>query len=101
MCLAIPHRIVAITDGRTCRARAGNVEVLVRTDLLSSVQIGDSILVHAGFAIEKLQEEDGQELESLWEEIRALEATLSPEPASDSAGISLGLSDDSERMNNA
>jgi hydrogenase expression/formation protein HypC len=101
MCLAIPHRIVAITDERTCRARAGTAEVLVRTDLLSSVQIGDSILVHAGFAIEKLQEEDGRELESLWEEIRALEATLSPEPVSDFTDISPGMSDGSERMNHA
>ena len=100
MCLAIPHQIVAITDERTCRARAGTVEVLVRTDLLSSVQIGDRILVHAGFAIEKLQEEDGQELESLWEEIRALEATFSPEPSAGSADAHLGP-DTSERRSHA
>lgn len=70
MCLAVPHRIVEIRDDSQALARTGAVEVEVRTDLLEDIRIGDVVLVHAGFAIEKLQEDDGKELEQLWEEVR-------------------------------
>jgi hypothetical protein len=33
---------------------------------------GDTVLVHAGFAIEKLSPEDSDELKALWDELRAL-----------------------------
>ncbi|MCF7935723.1 MAG: HypC/HybG/HupF family hydrogenase formation chaperone [Synergistales bacterium] len=71
MCLAVPHTIIE-TDGETSAlARAGNVEVSIRTDLLEGVVPGDKVLVHAGFAIEKLSQEDGEERERLWEELAA------------------------------
>lgn len=70
MCLAVPHRIVEIRDNSQALARTGAVEVEVRTDLLENIEVGDVVLVHAGFAIEKLQEDDGKELEQLWEEVR-------------------------------
>lgn len=70
MCLAVPHRIIEIRDDSQALARTGAIEVEVRTDLIDDVCIGDVVLVHAGFAIEKLQEDDGRELEELWEEVR-------------------------------
>lgn len=70
MCLAVPHRIIEIRNDSQALARTGAVEVEVRTDLVEDIRIGDVVLVHAGFAIEKLQEEDGKELEELWEEVR-------------------------------
>jgi len=48
------------------------VGVFFRTDLLDDVTVGDRVLVHAGFAIEKLREEDGAEREALWQEIHRL-----------------------------
>jgi hydrogenase expression/formation protein HypC len=53
-------------------ARAGAVNVEIRTDLIDDVTLGDLVLVHAGFAIEKLQEEEGREIEALFEEVRRL-----------------------------
>ena len=72
MCLAIPHKVVEILDDKRAYASAGNVKVEVRTDLVDDIAIGDSVLVHAGFVIEKLQPEESQELDSLWHEIRTL-----------------------------
>ncbi|NLK29816.1 MULTISPECIES: HypC/HybG/HupF family hydrogenase formation chaperone [Aminobacterium] len=69
MCLAVPHTIERILDHNTVLATAGSVQVEVRVDLLDSADIGDTVLVHAGFAIDKLEENDSIELQALWNEI--------------------------------
>ncbi len=69
MCLAVPHTIERILDHNTVLATAGSVQVEVRVDLIDSADIGDTVLVHAGFAIEKLEENDSIELQALWNEI--------------------------------
>jgi hydrogenase expression/formation protein HypC len=61
MCLAIPHTIESIVGERLCVARAGSARTEVRTDL---------VLVHAGFAIERLEERESEELLRLFDEIR-------------------------------
>ncbi len=72
MCLAIPHTIQEILDGNRAVARAGAVRTEIRTDLVDSPSVGDTVLVHAGFAIEKLSPADSEELLGLWDEVRRL-----------------------------
>ncbi|HPD97815.1 MAG TPA: HypC/HybG/HupF family hydrogenase formation chaperone [Synergistales bacterium] len=72
MCLAIPHRIRSLIDETRALASAGAVETEIRTDFVPGVEVGDVVLVHAGFAIEHLLEENGREVEALWEEVRRL-----------------------------
>ena len=72
MCLAIPHVITEILDDGAAVAVAGRVRAEIRTDLIDSPAPGDTVLVHAGFAIEKLTPEESAELMNLWEEIRRL-----------------------------
>ncbi len=72
MCLAIPHRIIRLFDDKRALASAGAVETEIRVDLVPGLEIGDVVLVHAGFAIERLREEQGQEIEALWEEVRRM-----------------------------
>ena len=72
MCLAIPHRIIALKSPNRALALAGSVEVEIRTDLVPDIGEGDMVLVLAGFAIEKLLAEENEELEKVWEEIREL-----------------------------
>lgn len=74
MCLAIPHRILGFISEKRALASAGPIETEIRTDLVPGLQEGDVVLVHAGFAIERLLEEHGKEVESLWEEVRRLAA---------------------------
>ncbi|HHZ04593.1 HypC/HybG/HupF family hydrogenase formation chaperone [Acetomicrobium hydrogeniformans] len=69
MCLAIPHRIEEVLDSNRAVARTGSLRVEVRTDLVDEINVGDVVLVHAGFVIEKCEEKDGQELEELWKEV--------------------------------
>lgn len=74
MCLAIPHKIIRMLDDKSAVAAAGPVETEIRTDLLPSASEGDVVLVHAGFAIEKLEPSEEAELEVLWDEVRRLAA---------------------------
>lgn len=76
MCLAVPHTLVEITGPCTAIGRAGKIEVEIRTDLIENASPGDRVLVHAGFAIERLQPEEASEIEALWEEIRALSGAV-------------------------
>lgn len=72
MCLAVPHTIEEITGDNQAVAVSGAVRVEIRTDLLEDPAPGDTVLVHAGFAIEKLSPEESVELNDLWDELRAL-----------------------------
>ena len=51
MCLAIPLTIEKI-EGNTAIAGAHGISQTIRIDFIPDVQIGDEVMVHAGFAIE-------------------------------------------------
>ena len=75
MCLAIPGRVVAISDGAGFDRR-GTVDFAgarqeVSLAYLPETKIGDYVLVHVGFAMTLL---DGDEAERILREIRELEA---------------------------
>jgi hydrogenase expression/formation protein HypC len=68
MCLAIPMRITEL-DGATARVEAGGLSYAANVSLLPGIAAGDYVLVHAGFAIQKLDREDAEErlrLFALW-----------------------------------
>ena len=73
MCLAVPYTIIQINDNYTAKAVSNGVSVDVRLDLLEKPEIGDTILVHAGFAVQKLEKKEADELFSIWEEVRESE----------------------------
>lgn len=72
MCLAVPHVITEVLGENRAIAAAGAVATEIRTDLVNSPALGDVVLVHAGFAIEKLAPSESEELLGLWKEIRRL-----------------------------
>lgn len=55
MCLAVPLRLVEIHD-KEAIAEAGGIRRSVRVDFIRNPQVGDYVMVHAGFAIERLNE---------------------------------------------
>ena len=75
MCLAVPYIIQEIYEDESALAVSGGVEVNIRLDLIDAPVLGDTVLVHAGFAIQKLDERESKELADLWEEIREAERT--------------------------
>jgi hydrogenase expression/formation protein HypC len=59
MCLAVPARIVELQEDRALVDAMGT-RFKARTTLLPEVKIGDLVLVHAGFAISQVDEDEAQ-----------------------------------------
>jgi hydrogenase expression/formation protein HypC len=77
MCLAIPMKIVAI-DGPIAQVEEAGVRRPASLDLLDNPQLGDYVIVHAGVAIERLDEAEAQETLQL---IKEMLASNEPSPA--------------------
>lgn len=56
MCYAIPARIIKI-DNENAEVDYGGVIKIVNISLTDDVNVGDYVLIHAGFAIEKLEKD--------------------------------------------
>lgn len=68
MCLAIPAQILEITRDRAI-ADFGGVKREIMVSLLESVKVGDYVIVHTGFAIETLDEQEALETLKVWKEL--------------------------------
>jgi hydrogenase expression/formation protein HypC len=60
MCYAIPAKIIELHQD-TAKVDYGGVIKTVNICLLESLKIGDYILIHAGFAIEKVEKKSAEE----------------------------------------
>ena len=69
MCLAIPLKLVAI-NGKTAVGEAMGMRREIRVDFIEEPQIGDYVIVHAGFAIERLPEQQALDDLEAWEDVR-------------------------------
>lgn len=59
MCLALPAQIIAIdTETNMATASVNQVKVEVSLALVDEVVIGDYVLVHVGFALQKIDHEE-------------------------------------------
>ena len=68
MCLAIPARIVELKGDNAVVDAIGN-RYKAKTTLLPEAKIGDLVLVHAGFAISLIEEEEAKKTWELIAEI--------------------------------
>jgi hydrogenase expression/formation protein HypC len=68
MCLAIPAKVIQV-EGSKARVTIEDVEYTASLLLLDDVNPGDFILLHAGFAIEKLDPDEAAETMRLLLEI--------------------------------
>lgn len=76
MCLGIPMQVVAI-DGFTARCHAKGVERDVSLFMLQGedISLGDFVMVHVGYAIQKIAEEDARTTWELFDQMLAAEET--------------------------
>jgi hydrogenase expression/formation protein HypC len=68
MCLAVVGRIEEI-DGEMASAEILGVRRQISIILVPEVQIGDYVMIHAGFAINQMEEKDAHETESIIKEV--------------------------------
>lgn len=81
MCLAIPGKVVATftQEGMTmARVQFGGVTRDACLDYVPETQVGDYVLVHVGFAISRVDEEEAQRTYAALAEIDALGELDSP-----------------------
>jgi hydrogenase expression/formation protein HypC len=57
MCLAVPGKILSIDENQVANVDFGGIERPVNVSLVD-VSVGDYVIVHAGYAIQVLAEED-------------------------------------------
>ncbi|MDR1089070.1 MAG: HypC/HybG/HupF family hydrogenase formation chaperone [Coriobacteriales bacterium] len=61
MCLAIPAQILSIDEGRVASVSILGVSRAAALDLVPQAELGDYVLVHAGYAIEIIDERMARE----------------------------------------
>ena len=81
MCLAVPARILEVVD-KEAEVNFGGVRRRVSLIFVPEARVGDYVIVHTGFALNVLDEEEAQETLKLFEELDA----LSSESTSEGAG---------------
>ena len=69
MCLAVPLKLVEI-NGKDAVGEALGMRRSVRVDFIPDPKIGDYVMVHAGFAIERLPEAQAMDDLETWEELQ-------------------------------
>lgn len=76
MCLGVPGKVVAIEDnelGMTMgKVSFGGITKEICLAYLPDVQVGDYVIVHVGFAISKVDEQEAQEVFALLQEMEEL-----------------------------
>ena len=75
MCIAVPGKVMVIDDLNMATVDHGGTTRMASTDLVPDVAVGDYVLVHAGFIINVLDEEDALETLKLFEEYMGLESS--------------------------
>lgn len=68
MCLAIPLKLIEI-NGKKAVGEAMGMKRELRVDFIKEPKTGDYVIVHAGFAIERLPETQALEDLEAWEEV--------------------------------
>jgi len=74
MCLAVPAKVVSI-EGEQAVADIGGSELTIATALVPELKAGDWVLVHAGFAITRLDEQTALETWQLLKQMYQPEAS--------------------------
>jgi hydrogenase expression/formation protein HypC len=69
MCLAIPARVVALLDDQWVETEVGGICTRVSIALIDGVALGDYLIVHAGYAITRLNVEEAEKSLALFDEI--------------------------------
>jgi hydrogenase expression/formation protein HypC len=64
MCLAVPGKIIKVHKNQQATADFGGIEKEVNISLVD-IKLGDYVIVHAGFAIEKMGKEEAESIKEL------------------------------------
>lgn len=73
MCLAIPARIEEFTTPDNAIVNLGGVRKEISLSLVEDVQVGDYVIVHVGYALQKLDQEEAERTLEMFGEMGQLD----------------------------
>jgi hydrogenase expression/formation protein HypC len=71
MCLAVPVRVAELLGDQWIEIEVGGIRTRISTALIDEVAVGDYVIVHAGFAIARLNVDEAEKTLALFNEIAA------------------------------
>lgn len=85
MCLAIPGKVISVEEGltRIARVQFGGITRTASLDFVPEAGVGDYVLVHVGFAISKIDEEEARKTLEDLQTLANLQDELGPEEPAD------------------
>lgn len=84
MCLAVPGKVLtkeSIGGIEVGQVQFGGIVRQVALGFVPEAEVGDYVMVHVGFAISRIDEEEAQRTYELLEQLGALEEELGPASA--------------------
>ena len=69
MCVAVPGQVVSIEPGAVATVDFGGTRREVSVALLDEVAVGDFVVVHAGFALHRVDPEEAKQTLELFREV--------------------------------
>lgn len=72
MCLAVPAKVIEIVDelNQIAKVDINGVRRNISIALIDDVEVGDWLLIHAGFAIQKIDEEEAEQTLALLRQLK-------------------------------
>jgi hydrogenase expression/formation protein HypC len=78
MCLSVPAQVITI-EGDLAKVSVGGTIMNANLNLVEDIKIGDYILLHTGFALQKIDKEEAMETLKIFEEFGELNEELDRE----------------------
>ncbi len=78
MCLSVPAQVISI-DGEIAEVSVGGTLVKANLSLVDGIAIGDYILLHTGFALQKIDEQEAAETLNIFKAFNDLNLELDEE----------------------
>jgi len=78
MCLSIPAKVKSI-DGEMAIVSMGGAEYNASLQMVEDIKVGDYILLHTGFAIQKIDEDEAKEIFKLFGELEEINKQIDEE----------------------
>jgi len=75
MCLAVPARVLSV-EGQEAEVDLSGVRRRISVALTPEVRVGDYVIIHTGFAINVLDEEEAEETLRLFQELDEFTAKM-------------------------
>ena len=69
MCLAIPVKVVELREGDQAMVDVGGVRKEISLALVDGIVVGDYVILHVGFAIQKLDADEAEKTLALFSEL--------------------------------